>query len=150
MSYTQEELTIFDGINQLVKFAHRAAVKAGWWTRKSSLGDGYFDLREPIRNPIEGTESQLLAGLLVSQKLALIHSEISEALEGHRKGLMGDKLPHRKMVEVELADAMIRIADLAGAMGLDLGGAMVEKMAYNVNREDHKPDNRNAPGGKSY
>jgi NTP pyrophosphatase (non-canonical NTP hydrolase) len=144
MNYAQEELMIFDGINQLVNSAHRAAVKAGWWT-KLPLVDG-----EPIDLTLLARNDDFYGGLLVSQKLALIHSEISEAVEGHRKDLMDDKLPHRKMVEVELADAMIRIADLAGAMGLDLGGAMVEKMAYNVNREDHKPENRNAPGGKSY
>ena len=38
------------------------------------------------------------------------------------------------MVEVELADAVIRIADLAGALGLDLGGAIAEKLEYNRNR----------------
>ena len=86
----------------------------------------------------------------VPEKLALIHSEISEALEGHRKDLMDDKLPHRKMIEVELADAVIRIADLAGALGLYLEGAMIEKMAYNAQRADHKPENRGKEGGKAY
>ncbi len=71
-------------------------------------------------------------------------------MEGHRKGLADDKLPHRLMVEVELADAVIRIADLAGALGLDLGGAIAEKLEYNRNRPDHKPENRNADGGKKY
>lgn len=46
--------------------------------------------------------------------LMLVVSEIAEAMEGHRKGLMDDHLSHRKMFEVELADAMIRIFDLAG------------------------------------
>lgn len=92
----------------------------------------------------------MLAGALVAQKLCLIHSEISEAMEGHRKGLMDDKLPHRKMIEVELADAMIRIGDLAGALGLDLGGAIAEKMAFNAKRPDHQPEARKAAGGKSY
>src|ERR1700722_20008569 len=49
----------------------------------------------------------------VAHCLALIHSEISEALEGDRKNLMDDHLPHRKMIEVELADAMIHISHLA-------------------------------------
>jgi NTP pyrophosphatase (non-canonical NTP hydrolase) len=71
-------------------------------------------------------------------------------MEGHRKGLMDDKLPHRPMIEVELADAMIRIADLAGALGLDLGGAIAEKMAYNATRADHRPESRAKAGGKSY
>jgi len=52
------------------------------------------------------------------------------------------------MVEVELADALIRIADLAGALGLDLGGAVLDKLAYNANRPDHKLENRRAENGK--
>jgi NTP pyrophosphatase (non-canonical NTP hydrolase) len=71
-------------------------------------------------------------------------------MEGHRKGLPDDKLPHRSMIEVELADAVIRIADLAGALGLDLGGAIAEKMAFNAVRPDHKLENRLAEGGKAY
>ena len=46
--------------------------------------------------------------------LALIISELSEALEGERKNLMDDKLPHRKMAEVEMADALIRLLDYCG------------------------------------
>ena len=53
------------------------------------------------------------------------------------------------MIEVELADAIIRILDIAGALDLDVGGALIEKFNYNQTRADHKPENRNAPGGKS-
>lgn len=45
---------------------------------------------------------------------------------------------------------MIRIADLAGALGLDLGGAIAEKMAFNAVRPDHKKEARESAGGKSY
>jgi NTP pyrophosphatase (non-canonical NTP hydrolase) len=82
--------------------------------------------------------------------IALCHSELSEALEGHRKNLMDDKLPHRKMAEVELADCVIRIFDMCAALGMDLEGAFEEKMAYNAQREDHKPENRVKVGGKAY
>jgi hypothetical protein len=71
-------------------------------------------------------------------------------MEGHRKNLMDDKLPHRKMQEVEIADAAIRIFDLAGAMGYDLGAAIVEKLSFNAQRADHKIENRLKPGGKAY
>jgi NTP pyrophosphatase (non-canonical NTP hydrolase) len=80
----------------------------------------------------------------------LIVSEVSEAMEGHRKNLPDDKLAHRPMVEVELADAVIRIFDLAGAKGYDIAGALVEKLQFNAKRADHKPENRAAEGGKAY
>lgn len=83
-------------------------------------------------------------------RIALCHSELSEALEGHRKGLADDKLPHRPMAEVELADTVIRIFDLAGAMGYDIGGALIEKIRFNMKRSDHRLENRKAEGGKAY
>jgi hypothetical protein len=71
-------------------------------------------------------------------------------MEGHRKNLADDKLPHRSMFEVELADAIIRIFDMAGAHNLDLGGAMFEKMHYNSKREDHTLAHRMSDNGKKY
>ena len=82
--------------------------------------------------------------------IALCHSELSEALEGHRKNLQDDKLPNRKMAEVELADCLIRIFDVAEGFGFDLEGAYQEKMAYNAVRADHKPENRLLEHGKKY
>lgn len=82
--------------------------------------------------------------------LMLIVSEIAEAMEGERKSLMDDKLPHRKMAEVELADTLIRIFDYAGAYHFDLDGAVREKRAYNATRADHKPAARLAAGGKRW
>jgi hypothetical protein len=84
------------------------------------------------------------------EMLMLIVSEISEAMEGERKGLMDTHLPHRKMSEVELADAVIRIFDYAGAYGFDLDGAIAEKRAYNATRVDHSVAARLAAGGKKW
>jgi hypothetical protein len=86
----------------------------------------------------------------VGEMLCLVHSEISEGLEGHRKNLMDDKLPHRPMLEVELADAVIRIFDIAVGLGLDLGGAYVEKNAFNAVRKDHQVEARLGTNGKAY
>ena len=131
---------LVDAVDILVGECHDASRKAGWW----------YDLKTDIdlrRHACEGTR---FGKALVAEKLCLIHSEVSEAMEGHRKNLMDDKLPTFKAITVELADACIRIFDLAGALGLDLGPALAAKMAYNVQREDHKPENRNKPGGKAY
>ncbi len=116
-------------VNHLVRASHSDMKEAGWW-------DGV-----PCPNVPMGD---------VAMKLLLIHTEISEGCEGLRKGLADDKLPHRTMLEVELADAVLRISDLAGALGLDLGSALAEKMAYNRDRADHKRDARALDGGKKF
>jgi NTP pyrophosphatase (non-canonical NTP hydrolase) len=66
--------------------------------------------------------------------IALMHSELSEALEADRKNLMDDKLTHRSGLEVELADCLIRILDFCGHRGFDIQGAVDEKLAYNRTR----------------
>lgn len=123
-------------VNTLVQACHRASFNVGWWDGTLTIDD-------------DGAIVEI-APFVVPTKLMLTVSEIAEAMEGHRKNKMDDHLPHRKMVEVELADACIRIFDLAGALGLDLGGAIIEKMAYNAQRADHKRENRAAEGGKKY
>ncbi len=118
-------------INDLVVDIHADNVKAGWWT----------DIN---------TGESIVATRNVPEMLMLIVSEVAEDMEGYRKNLMDDKLPHRPMLEVELADAVIRICDLAGSRGYDLGGAIAEKRAFNANRADHKLENRKADGGKAF
>lgn len=86
----------------------------------------------------------------VGEMIALMHSELSEALEGYRKSLPDHHLPFRSNFEVELADLLIRVFDLAGAMGLDLDGAFWEKRAYNLTRADHSIAARRAEGGKKF
>lgn len=118
-------------VNRLCADIHADNVKAGWWTNPHT-GESTLETRN------------------VGEILMLIVSEVAEGMEGHRKSLMDDKLSHRPMLEVELADAVIRICDLAGAKGFDLGGAIAEKRAFNRQREDHKLENRLKAGGKAY
>lgn len=140
MKATDMNVLVAASGNELQKACHNASNAAGWWQDLKTGTDYIAEVRNSTR----------LGKALVAEKLCLIHSEVSEAMEGHRKGLMDDKLKHRQAIEVELADAVIRIGDLCGALGLDLGGAIAEKMAYNANREDHKIENRQAAGGKAY
>lgn len=86
----------------------------------------------------------------VGEMIALMHSELSEALEGHRKSLMDDHLPHRQMFAVELADCIIRILDTAAHLCPDFEAILLEKLAYNRKRADHKIENRRMANGKKY
>lgn len=95
-------------------------------------------------HPVSGERLHINDG----EQFALMHSEITEAFEGVRKNKMDIHLPHRKAVEVELADALIRIFNYAGEKKLDLTGAVKEKLAYNESRADHTVAARTASDGK--
>lgn len=132
---------IVDGLNALVEVCHGSAHGSGWW---KDLKTG-IDLRQEAR---DGTR---LGKALVAEKLCLIHSEVSEAMEGHRKSLPDDKLPQHSMFATELADVLIRLADLIGAMDeKDFSYIVIDKIIFNSKREDHKIESRMKENGKAY
>jgi len=126
---TESEQRAWFGIRQMQQLAHQTAKDAGWYHDPET--------GEPIKRNF-------------GEVVALMHSELSEALEADRKGLMDDKLPHRDGREVEFADCIIRVLDTAAALGLDVAGALIEKNRFNRKRADHKLANRAASGGKRY
>jgi NTP pyrophosphatase (non-canonical NTP hydrolase) len=67
--------------------------------------------------------------------IALIHSELSEALEGLREGSNDKHCPEFLSVEVELADCVIRIMDMCQAKRYRLADAMSAKIEFNKTRE---------------
>lgn len=95
-------------INQLCKEAFETAKSKGWHDEERETGT----------------------------MLALIHSEVSEALEEDRVGNV-------EFFTEELADVCIRVFDLCGMKGLDLETAILKKMEKNKGRSYKH-------GGKAY
>lgn len=86
---------------------HEQNVKAGWWGDWPNKWDRYE------------------LGMLLSV------SELIEAMNGIRKGwIMDDHLPDRPMFHVEIADTIIRVLDMAGALNVKLGMVDDLKDAY--------------------
>ena len=67
----------------------------------------------------------------VAEKIALIHSEITEAFEAYRHKNMRGK----DGFEEEMGDAIQRILHLCGALGIDVEGAILDKLEYNKGRQ---------------
>ncbi|WP_243767585.1 hypothetical protein [Paenibacillus agricola] len=103
--------TVDLSINDLVNEAHQNAINKGWYEEPRTFGE----------------------------VIALMHSELSEALEDHRngRGLQEVYFEGEKPcgIPVELADTVIRIFDTCGHLGIDLETAIRIKMDYNATRE---------------
>ena len=94
-------------IAQMQTAIHKTAREKGWWD-------------EPRQAP---------------ECIALMHSELSEALEGYRLGNpMSEKIAPFSQIEEELADVIIRILDYAEANSFEIEKALMAKMAYNETR----------------
>ena len=74
----------------------------------------------------------------VPESLCLIHSEVSEALEGLRAGWPVDQVfienSKPEGIPVEMADIIIRVLDFCGEHGIDIERVVEQKMAYNATR----------------
>ncbi len=127
---------VVDATEFLVKQCYGLANNAGWWVDAET--------GEDVR-----TWPKKFMDLWIAAKLMLCVTELAEAMEGLRKNLPDDKLPHFPMLGVELADNLIRLCDLAGGLCLPLGEMVAQKLAFNAQRPDHKLENRLAAGGKS-
>lgn len=67
--------------------------------------------------------------------IALMHSELSEALEAIRKDLRSDHIPEFSGVEEEMADVVIRVIGFCGKYKLRLAEAIIAKMDFNMTRD---------------
>lgn len=107
-------------INDLVSAAYETSKNKGWW-----------DLPE-------GWPADMAYEPNTGEKLMLVVTELSEAMEDYRKGLPLDVIQiaggKPEGFPIELADAVIRIADLCGYLGIDLNTAIIQKLEYNKTR----------------
>lgn len=105
----QVNLVLARSMQEFSQRVHQNSVEHGWWQK-------------------DGTDN-------VPEKMALIHSEVSEWLEVIRhEDEPDDKLPAYSKGELEAADIIIRTLDLAQALGYRIGEALVAKHTYNRTR----------------
>lgn len=101
------EEKIGEALHELQAQIFSTAQEKGWWEKERNFGEA----------------------------VALMHSELSEALEAHRHGNPpSDKIPEFSGVEEEFADEIIRILDIAAGFDLNVIGAIFAKIRFNQSR----------------
>lgn len=118
-----QSLTLFQALNMLADGIHKDNLEKGFWEDEDAV------LRET-----ELKNKAAVQKAFNGQRLALMHSELSEALEADRRNLMDDKLTQFKGLDVELADCLIRILDYCGRHQINVGEITARKLAYNRTR----------------
>jgi len=110
---------------ELQEAIHQNAINKGVWPELNEGNKNEEDNLEICRGQIN-----------FGEKIALCHAELSEALEATRKHHFDqDKhCPTFKNFSIELADTVIRVFDLAGACGIQLGEAILAKIKFNKTR----------------
>lgn len=113
---------------------------------KAATASFFFDLDDMLRATVSTLQSKVFAAMQAQgfwegqrdnfgSKIALLHSELSELLEANREGnAPSKKIPGYTGEEEEAADLLIRLLDMAGRYGWDLGGAVAAKMQHNMTR----------------
>lgn len=130
-----EELEMTLNEEFVIWFNHKA-----WGCHSLAKKNGFWDDSDLNGRPAKSAKEALPIirrhDNEVISKVALMHSELSEAVEGYRKGRLSpdEHCPEFSNFEIELADCIIRIMDLAGAMNLNVGGAIVAKHKFNATR----------------
>lgn len=128
-------------LNEMAKACHSNSVAKGFWDEPAWVAvlNKYFSGDNPdVRLPpdVIMALNQAMAGphWNPGEKIALMHSELSEGLEGIRKPQPDQHLTSFPSDLVEMADCVIRIFDYCAKKGYDLGAAVVGKHSYNMTR----------------